>query len=361
MNILDRILNFFKRNKPKMLNSGKFEMQSIDRSSVIQIWDCNKIKTVKNFDKLTQLILAKIKKQNIGDVDLINYNDFVAFEIPEGIQISPQILQKVAEEYDRKIELNSKEYCTYLGSIDLTPDKGLQFTSKDEGVQSYIDRKVKPKLAKESNGITERKETKSSAQKVDFMKQIDVRDTINYISKIKQERLSNPFFKFQNKYVTKNGTECSEYKGVNMQNGEILNINSLTKIGKALTKDTGLSTYLYTAIVSSAQDTNDVNVIDTRTNQYAGNYVCFELPNDIERILPYMQKEHVINLLNLLSRGANVVNPNELTYIGSMDAYGNVYNNTRSYTEDVQNKIEQLKESWKNNRNYNDPNANRGY
>ena len=74
-----------------------------------------------------------------------------------------------------------------------------------------------------------------------------------------------------------------------------------------------------------------------------------------------MQKEHVINLLNLLSRGANVVNPNELTYIGSMDAYGNVYNNTRSYTEDVQNKIEQLKESWKNNRNYNDPNANRGY
>ena len=111
-------------------------------------------------------------------------------------------------------------------------------------------------------------------------------------------------------------------------------------------QDTGLNSYLYTAIVSSTNDSNDVRVFDPYTNKYAGNYICFELPNDIERMFPYMNQQNITDLLNMLSRGVSNEPNYSLTYVGSMDGYGNVDYNQTSKSPDIQKTIKELEEKY---------------
>ena len=347
MGILKNILNLFKKDDTKMLNSGIFDANSIEQGLKIQIWDYNnKVKNIKYQDnKITQLILAKILKYKESDAKLIDAYNYVTFEIPQGLQVTEQILQKVASEYDYITKQNINDYCMYLGSIDLTPDKGLQFVSRNDGVQSYIDRKLKPKLLEERNKTNQKNNSINS--KAQFMEQIDVREKVNAINIQRKQRLENPYLKFKSKYMSQDGNIYSDYEGINTTNGDILNINALRKIGKTKIPETGLNSYLYTAIVSSTNDSNNAQIFDPYTNKYAGNYICFELPNDLERMLPYMNKQNLTDLLNMLSKGASIEPNYDLTYVGAMDGYGNVDYNQIPKSQDVQTAIKNLEETYK--------------
>lgn len=93
MEILERIKRFFKKDEPKMLDTGIYKFNVQKDSNTIEFREIKNIDTVKHRNgSSNSLIQAKVYKydeENARLVEDIKYNyRYVTFEIPDNINYS---------------------------------------------------------------------------------------------------------------------------------------------------------------------------------------------------------------------------------------------------------------------------------
>lgn len=359
MEIFKILKNLFKRNKNNMLDSGKYSFNSkIDDNYLIEINDLRQIDTVIHSNGRTnKLMIANIEKYNGQYVrmitDITNNYKCVVFEVPENQVETQQMIECIARQYDTNSS-NKEEFCQYFGEIILT-SQGFKFMNKSNSVQEYIKQKIEPQLitekqqkqAKMQQEILKQKNKEMlERQKREFKDRINSREEANRYyekqQKIKSQRLENPYLIKNEEYQTKDGKYCSNWEGINIQNGEILRLYKLKKIGKI--QENGQ--YLYSGIVLSTPNTHDTNMFNKDTGEYIGNHICFELPNHMETLIKTTdENQYLQKILNILSNGTNS-RDNNYIYAGGIKQDGNVSYDMRESHPDIRNKLNELRQEY---------------
>lgn len=255
------------------------------------------------------LMKAKVININQGDTFFWEAGIPICFEVPDG----RMDLIKDLVERNIVMQLNNSAY-TYVGRAF---EKG--------------DIRLQPPSAVINNEIVKLNQER--------LTEITNRRLEN--SKREEERIDHPFIR-----GNINGPMGEQYDGVNLENGEILQIRNVKKIAKDTT-----GRYLYTARLKSTPNEGDVEIL----NPEVGVPVTFTLPfrfNDIvnseydEKYKAQLEK----GLLQMLSAGySKSLTPEEtwdsskLHDIGGIDKSGQIILNSReNVSNPIINKISQL-------------------
>lgn len=355
MGILERIKRLFKKDEPKMLDTGafKFKIQNDDRN-VIEFRDIQGIYTVNHRNgSNNSLVQAKVYKYNEDNARLIDdlkYNyRYVIFEIPDRINLNNKMLNAIAEQYELYYS-DTEEFCSYLGELSLT-NKGFKITNISSTVHNYIKQSVEPKLVEEWKQKREQInqeiiENEQRNEQKEFFKRIDYREeTSKYLKEqksIRKQRMKNPYLNKMHSFNS-SGKIYSEWEGINTTNGEVLKIHNLRKVGKAIEN----GQYLYTAIINSTNSSNDANIINQRTGEIQGKHIGFELPKNMEKMLENADGNTINNILNLFTLGNIRGNEDEFTYIGGIKPNGELEYTGIPSAKSIENEFENIKKEYK--------------
>lgn len=342
-----KILDFFRRKKES--NLGEFDIKnslyySKEQRMRIRIFGVKEeTEVIHRNDYRTKLFLAKALKTGKEDAEVFESAENIAFEIPSYEEINGEILQAIALEYEKQQMQNSSK-CKYLGITNWT-EKGWQINQKSEYMERYINTQIVPRMKIEQE--RKRQENERILQKANQDKNLNERiNAIQYIEQkqaIKKQRLQAPYLEKTDKYEI-NSKIYEDYNGVNIQNGEILKIRKLLKIGK----DTQSNMYLYQGYIDSTFGLNDVEVLGNRPGEAkpSGVPICFELPERFSDIVISNNQQKILKLLGLLSNERNFQNPKTLTYIGGINKNGMVTHQSFSQYEAINTAVENLKQTY---------------
>ena len=357
MNIFEKIKQIFTRKKQKQLNSGIYKYNSIDRNNKIELYDLKQLETITHEDgTINNLMIAKIMKYNENQARLLedirtNYKT-VAFEIPAYHPYTEPMIAEVAKQYDSYYS-NTGEFCTYMGELNLT-NKGFQFTHLDSQMLQYIKQNIEPQLKQELENEKikiyqemENQRSTSENEHNNFVENLR-EETLKYQKHqraINSKRLRNPYLAKTFSSQNNNKEISSDWEGINLENGEILRIMDLRKIGKGQTSNQ----YLYTATINSSQNEADEILINQKTGEYEGNKVWFELPTRIETYMQdgqIYQNDNLQKILTILSNGARPKQDRNYSYIGSITQEGYISYNENEVSPEIIEAVERIREEY---------------
>lgn len=294
---------------------------------------------IKHSDgSISCLMKAKVININQGDTFFWEAGIPICFEVPDG----RMDLIKDLVERNIGLKLNNSAY-TYVGRAFEKGDIRLQPPSavinneiaklNQERLTEITNRRLENSRREETRIRQEKLEREATSRKIDYIQAERRREL--------QERIDHPFIR-----GNINGPMGEQYDGVNLENGEILQIRNVKKIAKDTT-----GRYLYTARLKSTPNEGDVEIL----NPEVGVPVTFTLPfrfNDIvnseydEKYKAQLEK----GLLQMLSAGySKSLTPEEtwdsskLHDIGGIDKSGQIILNSReNVSNPIINKISQL-------------------
>lgn len=276
----------------------------------------------------TNLAIARGVKQRPQDTIHLSYSDFIAFELPEAVTISDDIMQAVMDQYGKDYKEDDKRPATYYFGqlIDKT------FSKKNSAVQKLVNQRVQEIIEKEKRNQQPR-ENYSFSQGLRINEEVSKKQRI--ITETAIQRIKNPYL------IRKNlRTNQIDYDGVNLVNGNVLRIRAVQKLGK--TPD-GTS-YLYTAYLSNTQSETDVEIISEKPIGYP---VCFELPGRLDDIIQGGNNININirNVLELLSDGWGE-NREMLSYIGKLDNLGNITRDLQLTSDVMRENVQRMMENF---------------
>lgn len=354
MGILERIKRLFKKDEPKMLDTGIYKFNIKNDSNIIEFREVQNIDIVKHRNgsknSLMQAKVYKYDEENARLLEDIKYNyRYVTFEIPNNANLTNEMLEAIAEQYEVYYS-KTEEFCSFLGELSFT-NQGFRITNISPSVYNYVKQNLEPKLLEELSQKREKRnkeiiEKEQKYNQKEFLQRINYKEETNRYLKeqkrIREQRMKNPYL---NKLNTLNidGKISSEWEGINTTNGEVLKIHKLRKIGKAIEN----GQYLYTAIVNSTNSSTDANVINQQTGEMQGSHIGFEIPKNMEKMLENADANTINNILELLSFGNIKGNENEFTYIGGIKQTGELEYTEKPSVKSIENEFEKIKRDYK--------------
>ena len=133
-----------------------------------------------------------------------------------------------------------------------------------------------------------------------------------------------------------NGYE--EYNGRNIENGDVLKLRQIQKVGKDK-----LGNYLYSGYIQSTENEYDEERLDNE--EPFGFPVCFELPERLSDIVTRQDPKEIDRVLELFSDRQNFKS-NDLQYIGNIDKTGIVQHGGMSKSSAINYKVQQLQQAF---------------
>lgn len=258
-------------------------------------------------------------------------------ELLEGQKIDDNIIKRVVVRYLQ--EGNNQDLCQYMGEYN---DSTMQVDRKSMVAENFVKTRVNERLQKEMDERTVgNKSTQYHQENVSMRKSL-VENTERY-SRLQEEtrknRIANAYLRKMEE-INPEGKSYSAYNGVNLNNGDILRLRKLDKVGKD-----GSGTYLYAGYLDCTRNEHDVEVL---RGQPMGRYICFETKKRIEDVVNNGVYEEVMQVLSLLSLPSqrDFTDNGTLNYIGSINEYGQVIKNLTSNSPSIRAKIEEMRRTY---------------
>ena len=108
----------------------------------ITAFNIERLDTVRHRNnELTDLIMARLVKQDTREVLFMETADYVTFEVPIGTEIDDEIMQAVMKEYERETQINTEKESYYLGRLTSNRDE-LAFGNKSNAVENIVQRVI---------------------------------------------------------------------------------------------------------------------------------------------------------------------------------------------------------------------------
>ena len=354
MGILEKIKKLFKKDEHEMLDTGVYKFNIYNDSNVIEFRELQNIDTVKHRNgSINSLMQAKVYKYNEDNarlLDDINYNyKYVTFEIPQQVYLNYNMLKAIAEQYELYYS-KTGEFCSFLGQLSHT-NQGFKITNISPSVYNHVKQYLEPKLVEDLRQKREQRkheitENKQKNEQKEFLKSISYREETNEYLKeqkdIREQRMKNPYLNKEHSFNF-NGKVYTEWEGINTENGEVLKIHNLRKVGKAVEN----GQYLYTAIVNSTNSSTNAEFINQQTGEIQGKHIGFELPKNMEKMLENADANTINNILNLLTSGNMRGNEEDFTYIGGIRQNGELVYTDIPSAKSIENEFRKIKEEYK--------------
>lgn len=338
------IFDFFKKEKNNNIDDKFKNMTEYDaRMSNGMHVMVNRIERERNVTyrdgQTTSIMKARLKEYRDGDCIIFDTFEYIAFEIPEGMQIDKRMMECIIQNYYKQYNDRNENSYSYLGRIFENQD-GYTMGPKSNAVNNYIEEHMNSSIKREKeermSRMNQRQEEIRKREVQQFRQNVDARDYLKEKEQEKNKRLQNPTIQLIDNVIA-DGKTFENYDGINLNTGEILRLRNMLKVGK---DENG--TYLYTGHIYNTQNKDDEEVLNV-DGQMIGSYVCFELPRRLSDIVNDNNKEEQLRLLELLSNEKNYENEKRLKYIGKVDINNFITRNELASSNSIQRKIEELK------------------
>lgn len=307
------------------------------------VLDIQRVNSIRHSDGTeTDLIKAMMVSQN-PDNTIYNYmHEPICLEVPKG---DIRLLEEIVRKNDYKQQLPNDSY-TYLGRAYSENDiRSQPPTGFVKNIIEKLDENLANQRKEEQESLNKAQHEREIYQSIKEAEQVTyINEQRNKNMEEKQRRLSNPYLS-----GGINGKE-EEYNGINLQNGEILRLRGMKKIGKD-----AVNTYLYTAWLNSTPNETDVE----STNM--GVPVTFTVPYRMNDIVngkfnnENAQQKFKNGILKMLTNGyLSSVNLNgqwdigQLHDIGGIDLTGDVieHKQGKNTSSEIIKAINILKENY---------------
>ena len=348
-------MSIFDKIKQKQDNTVNAIEGANDMTNVITFQKGDKIITVFNIKRerkvqyndgtVNDLMSAQVTINNIKGAVILKYGMPICFEVPEGRR---DLIRSILMQ--REIPQLSPENYTYVGKAS---DGGaINNQDLNDNILNVINKMNQELLAerkrqyKKYNEQAKRRivEAREKEQEIISASEDRKKDEL----KEKRNRIKSPFLKGE---ISHDRTE--QYNGVNLENGEILRIRNVRKVGKDLA-----NTYLYSAVINSTPHESDVEVLDDAM----GIPVVFTLPyrmNDIVNSNYNSENKQrlVEGILQMFTDGYSSLKDSDkandiaeaLYDIGGVDLEGrNIQNKEGQVSRVIIDKINELKYEFEN-------------
>ena len=347
MGLFDRFKKQTKSQQPAQRRGNIYTMPILNSEEEIMAFNVEKLNTIQHSNnELTDLMMARILKQNPENTMYMDLADFITFEIPNGMEINDYIMQLVMNRY---IQGQSENY---IGRL-MQDSNGHLFGNKSGAVQNIVNQTIQQRIEAKREQVEKRLQERQQAEanaNEEFKERMDARSYLDSIEEEKFRRRMNPTLERVYSHFEKQGQKSyTNYDGVNLNTGDILRVRKVDKVGKDAS-----GTYLYSAYINNTTNEHDVELLGDIPQGYA---VCFELQKKLEDIVKDGEIGEITRVLQLLSDGRNFENPNQLTYIGEIDKNWHVDRRESSSSSAIQATIvklqrqfqEKIQQQWREN------------
>lgn len=352
MGVRENIKNYFRRifnqKKVKKLDVPLKERNFLD--GPISALTSNKdeqiiVKEIKYYNEVKlineeakYLMLAKIDRIIKGKKDKSVLGENVLFEVGQGASIDKVLLEKLVGYYvyEKSKPNNESKICYYIGELNNNP-KDYEIV-KELKLQKYIDNEISPKLPAPQYQYNRNKSN-------DFEESLRV----NKSKALPSISDNNVFLKQRFLHDGEYEKHYHDYDGTNPNNGTVLRVRKLHKVGKENGR------YLYTAFVSKTKSEDDFEKIYSADEDPIGLPVCFTLDGRFEDIVNNQDSNEMKKVLNMLSSSYTFSrDPNKLNYIGNLEKDGRVNIDLALNSRGIINKIIDLQKQFKAKSSYKD-------
>lgn len=331
-----RLFDIF-RKEPKQpeVNESKimYSMPTADGEEIM-LFNLEKIYTIQHRNnELTDLMMARVVKQNVKDTIYFDDAYYIGFELPQGISMDDEIVNAVMKQY-------SQGGNEYIGRL-MSNRNGYFFGNRSESVKNILSEVIQERQKQKMKHLEQRRQEKQEGQQKqrkrdEFLREIDQREYLNRLEQERNRRKQSPTLKESIlAYERQGGKTYCNYDGVNIETGDFLRIRKVDKVGKD-----GSGTYLYSAYINNTPNEHDVEVLGKTP---MGFPVCFELSKRLEDIVRDGDLNEIRQVLQLLSNGRNFEDPKQLNYIGGIDKNGQINRSAISPSSAIQATIEKMK------------------
>lgn len=260
-----------------------------------------------------------------GEANILTPRKFIVFEVQEGQIIDEKFIydmmskylnQKNAEKKGQIIvnEQEKNSNCTYIGEYN---NYTSEFKRNSFFSEQYVSKIIMPKYDRLINTQNAEIKNDNDMRENDLRKRniLPPKKTNNRLNEIIKSRILNPYFVDKGKRI-ENGQILYNYNGINLNNGNILKIRNLKKVGKDRN-----GTYLYAGYLQSVFKEEAAEKL---SGEPLGAYICFETKKRVEDIVKDQDPKEIMQLLFLLTlkNQMEYQNNGELNFIGSIDENG---------------------------------------
>lgn len=295
--------------------------------------------TFKHGDKTTNLIKARILEQyEKGHTIVPDSAKYVCFEISTDINLSELANDNVFSVLEQVGELKNLEEKKYnhIGIIDKVSDGKYELFSPTIEVLEYVHNEMDKEINENNKLFTQRINRETRQQ---FVKRISdsANEHIKIQEEIREERKKNPILEEQFRYKIAD-VIYQDYKGISLTDGKILKINRLNRIYDEP------GNVLYSAFIQKIETEEEQEAITLQAIP-KGFPILFILKQELENMIQNGKQEKVLELLSDIPD--DILNVNEIQYIGGLDSNGNINIDIEGYSNEIKEQIKKQKESYK--------------
>lgn len=337
MDLLNNIDNIPQKSTKEEINYEIKGKKGINKL----LFEFEKSCTFRHGDKTTNLIKARIleeyKKGSSSSPDSAKY---ICFEIPESICVEELVRNSIfdiLERFGKLTNLVDSEY-THLGIIYINQDGRYELYNPTNEVIQYVTDNLNKEITQSQKLFLERirgKEFRTSSSE-------PVNEYINEKQQIINKTEKSVFLEEQYRYKIANEV-YTDYIVTDITEGKILEINRLNKI------DDTNDVKLYSAFIQTKhkeiQEQEETIMIGQKPKGFP---ILFTLARTIEEYINNNHKEEVIKILQLITDlPKEILNINEMLYIGGIDKQGNIKRKIEACSEETKQKIYEQKDKYK--------------
>lgn len=346
MGLFDKLFGRKSAEEPKKeANDVLIYSEVVANGEEIEVNSLSRYGTIRHSNNSeTELIIGRIIKHQEDHTVMNDEQDYIAFELPVGQRVTESILHSVVKQYniDKSAGKVDKKAC-YVGELKET-NAGVILGKRSAAVEGMVKSQV-AKLEERRASLIQNEYQKRRAEqiKVEEMRveqsAIRQKEYLETSSKERAGRLSNPVLRLVDK-LSIGKKLYTGYDGVDMQTGDILRLRNVDKVCKDQNGQ-----YLYTAYVNSVEHSHDAEMYNEHQKP-AGKLVAFTLPGRLQDFVDTGRPEQIRNILTLLSKGKSLAKDGQMTYIGGIDAKGNINNDSKPTSPGIANMLMQMQKQY---------------
>lgn len=313
-----------------------YEVKGKNNSKIL--FDFEYVGTFEHGDKLTNLIKARIVDNYVkGNTILPDSAKYICFEIPTYITLEELLNEKVFDILDQIGKFEKLQFNRYnhIGIIDRLESHKYELYKPTNEVIKYVQGEMNEQIKGKEVLFSKR------LQQQEFKARISepAKRHIKQNEQINEKRKQNPFIEEELRYKIEDKI-YTNYKATDIVEGKILRINRLNKV------DENSENTLYSAFLEKIESKSEEELINLQALPQ-GFPIIFTLSSSIDEIIN-SDKKNIEKFLQLISDlPIDKLNVNDMQYIGSINAEGNIQRDIESCSQEVRKKIEEEKQKYK--------------
>lgn len=292
--------------------------------------------TFKHGDKTTNLIKARILEDyEKGHMTAPDSAKYVCFEIPTDINLydlAEDNVFSILEQVGELSNLEDKRY-NHIGIIDKTSDGEYKLYNPTSEVLEFVQSNMDKEIEESSKMFSQRVNRKNFVQRISK----PAKEYINEKERQRQQRKENPFFEEQFRYKIGNKV-YQDYKGTSLKDGKILKLSRVDMIYDEP------GNILYSGFIQTSDREEDISSVILQKIP-SGFPILFVLQDKMENMIEKGNSENILQLLSSISE--DILNINEMQYIGGLDIRGNIDIDIARYSKEIGKQIKIQKENFK--------------